>query len=223
MVGTMVHTSNLDEHVRESLRHKIITGEMAGGYHLSELKISKDFRVSRTPVREALCSLYADDLIEMIPHRGAFVKDIAAEIRIDRYRTYGLLMAMAARQTAEDGQIELLMELDSAVQGLQPACIETETFAHAVTQVQSIMRRATGSPTLQDALTMVERRTHTDLVWHNAYPQKDIVLDGLLAAGQAIKQHHADKAEQHMRRVMDALCAPIITAIRQEDATFQNS
>ena len=218
-----MHASNLDEHVRESLRHKIITGEMTGGYHLSELKISKDFQVSRTPVREALCSLYADDLIDMIPHRGAFVKDVPAAIRIDRYRTYGLLMAMGARQTAEDGQIELLMELDSAIQGLQPACIETDTFAQAVTQVQSILRRATGSPTLQDALTMVERRTHTALVWHNAYAQKDIVLPALMAVGQAIKAHNADEAELQMRTVMDALCAPIITALRQEDETVQNS
>ena len=103
---------NLDSMVRESLRQKIISGELDGGFHLSELKISKEYNVSRTPVREALCALAADGLVEMVPHRGAFVAHAAPHSKTDQLTVYTLLMGLAAKMAAEKAAEKLKKESD---------------------------------------------------------------------------------------------------------------
>ena len=106
--------SNLDTMVRESLRDKILNGELDGGFHLSELKISKDYNVSRTPVREALCALAADGLVEMVPHRGAFVTHVPTSTKVDQLQSYSLFLGLAAKLAAEKASIEALMDLETA-------------------------------------------------------------------------------------------------------------
>ena len=98
--------SNLDEQVREQLRGRIVSGDLSGGAHLSELKLSKEFNVSRTPIREALCALAADGLIEMVPHRGAFVRTITETEQQDSMFIYSQLVSLAARTAVERAGIE---------------------------------------------------------------------------------------------------------------------
>lgn len=61
------------------LRIEILTEQIRPGEKLTELAISENYGVSRTPVREALKNLEAEGLVEMIPNRGAFVVGLSAE------------------------------------------------------------------------------------------------------------------------------------------------
>jgi DNA-binding GntR family transcriptional regulator len=51
----------------------LLTGELPGGHLLSEGDIAERLGVSRTPVREAFLRLQAEDLLRLIPKRGAVV------------------------------------------------------------------------------------------------------------------------------------------------------
>ena len=209
----MVQVTNLDEQVRESLRQKIISGEMGGGFHLSELKISKEFDVSRTPVREALCALAADGLIEMVPHRGAFVTDIPQDIRVDQYKTFALFMSLLARQTSENGNIELLLDLETASQSLSDAASkDTETFLEALTNMNDMLFAASNSPTLRDALEMVKRRTDIQSLWAQAATHKESVAQHYSKLVQHIKQHKSDEAENTMRTITYTLVDSVIAS-----------
>lgn len=86
----------LDGMVREKIRTAILTGGLPHGTHLSEIKLSKEYGVSRTPVREALSALAADGLIEMFPNRGAFVKTPDATMQHELTSLYSFLMGLAA-------------------------------------------------------------------------------------------------------------------------------
>ncbi|MDD9911981.1 MAG: GntR family transcriptional regulator [Alphaproteobacteria bacterium] len=206
---------NLDEQVREALRGKIIAGELAGGFHLSELKISKEYNVSRTPVREALCALAADGLIEMVPHRGAFVTEIPVDIRADQIHTYTLFMALIARQTSENGNIELLLDLETASQSLSDAAEQDNgVFLEALSNVNAMLRQAANSPTLHDALTMVERRTDTNRVWEQAITRKKEVAEHYTKLVKAIKQHETNEAEVVMRAIMELVAEPILSTLK---------
>ena len=55
------------------IQEDILTGKLKAGIKLTEKKICDDYKVSRTPVREALRQLQSAGLIETIPNRGAFV------------------------------------------------------------------------------------------------------------------------------------------------------
>ena len=55
------------------LRKDILQGKYPCGFKLTEKAICSEYKVSRTPVREALRQLETEGLIEAIPNRGAFV------------------------------------------------------------------------------------------------------------------------------------------------------
>lgn len=83
------------------LRDNILNGAYPQGMLLQEIKISEEFGVSRTPVREALKQLELEGLILMIPNKGAKVLTISADDIRDIYEIRSLIEGMAARLAAE--------------------------------------------------------------------------------------------------------------------------
>lgn len=199
----MAHEGNLDTLVRESLRHKIMSGEMEGGYHLSELKISKDYNVSRTPVREALCALAADGLVEMVPHRGAFVTHSNAQTKTDQLRAYGLFCGLSAKLAAENANIEMLMDLETAFSFAQgEATIAPDVYQNAVETALEMMEKTAGSAIVSEALGMVSRRTSTSDIWATITSSQQGEFNNqfnLLMA--AMKRKKPDSAEKTMRQI----------------------
>lgn len=62
--------------VYEAIKKKIISGELPVNTPLTEENLAEEYKVSRTPVREAIRKLEQDGLVEMIPRKGAFIKGI---------------------------------------------------------------------------------------------------------------------------------------------------
>lgn len=61
----------------EEIRTDILTGRLADGSKLSEQYVCNIYKVSRTPVREALIKLESEGLLNNIPNRGAFVRGLS--------------------------------------------------------------------------------------------------------------------------------------------------
>ena len=62
-----------------SLEEAIVTGEIAPGAILRQEKLSEQFGVSRTPIREALRRLSAGGLVTFLPNRGVRVRELSRE------------------------------------------------------------------------------------------------------------------------------------------------
>ncbi|WP_281172404.1 GntR family transcriptional regulator [Pseudonocardia spinosispora] len=61
------------ERAYDLTKELVLTGELPGGHLFSEGDIAGRLGVSRTPVREAFLRLQAEDLLRLIPKRGAVV------------------------------------------------------------------------------------------------------------------------------------------------------
>lgn len=72
------------EIISESIMIDILTGNLKGGFWLSEPYLTKKYNISRTPIREILNKLLGTGLVEQIPKRGFFVRHIT-ERDIDDY------------------------------------------------------------------------------------------------------------------------------------------
>jgi Bacterial regulatory proteins, gntR family len=59
--------------LRMQISDEIVRGELAPGVVLDEMEPARRFKVSRTPVREAIRLLGASGLVEERPHRSAVV------------------------------------------------------------------------------------------------------------------------------------------------------
>lgn len=73
------------------LRKEIMYSNLKPGQHLKESEIADIFNVSRVPVREAFRILQSEGYLEVIPHRGNFVKTISSEYVIELSKVYNLL------------------------------------------------------------------------------------------------------------------------------------
>jgi DNA-binding GntR family transcriptional regulator len=73
------------QRVYAALRHAIITLEIDPGTPLEEERLCKEYKVSRTPMREALIRLASDGLVELEPNKGARVAALQLVDVIDHY------------------------------------------------------------------------------------------------------------------------------------------
>lgn len=113
--------SSLEEKVYKTLEDQILSQKLTAGEAVTELKLSAELGVSRTPVREALQRLDREGLIKLIPNKGAFVIGISEKDLIDIYMIRMRLEGLAARITAEKAD-------DSTVRHLRENTELTEFF-----------------------------------------------------------------------------------------------
>jgi len=73
----MAHSTVLRQQVYEQIKYEIITCKLSPGEPLSENQFLDQFKVSKTPIREALTSLVQDGLVEYTPNRGFMVTTIS--------------------------------------------------------------------------------------------------------------------------------------------------
>ena len=67
------------ETVFDLLKERILGFEYLPGAPLTELGIAEELHVSRTPIREALRRLEHEQLVRIVPHKGAMVIGLAED------------------------------------------------------------------------------------------------------------------------------------------------
>lgn len=110
--------------VYDALRRAIMSLELLPGASLDESQLCRQFKVSRTPVREALIRLSSAGLAELNPNRGAKVASIEFVDLVDHYEAMDVFMPVAChfaavRRTPADvaSMRELLARFEEAVAG----------------------------------------------------------------------------------------------------------
>jgi len=74
--------TSLHADIVSQLRDFLVEGHLAPGSRIPERELCEKFDISRTPLREALKVLAAEGLIELLPNRGARVRQFSeADIR----------------------------------------------------------------------------------------------------------------------------------------------
>ncbi|MBO0769591.1 MAG: GntR family transcriptional regulator [Solirubrobacterales bacterium] len=68
------------ERVYAQIKEEILGGALPGGALLSEGEVAKRLAVSRTPAREAFVRLAAEDLLSLLPRRGAVVTPLSSAV-----------------------------------------------------------------------------------------------------------------------------------------------
>jgi DNA-binding GntR family transcriptional regulator len=90
-------TATVVDHIREAL----VRGHLLPSAPLHEVELSKSLGVSRGTVREALRHLRDENLVEIIPHQGAFVTKLSAAKAWEIYTLRAQLEPYALRLAME--------------------------------------------------------------------------------------------------------------------------
>jgi DNA-binding GntR family transcriptional regulator len=59
------------------VKERLLDGRYPGGVLLSENELARELGISRTPVRQALVQLEAEELLDLYPRRGALVRPLS--------------------------------------------------------------------------------------------------------------------------------------------------
>lgn len=86
----------LSEAVMEQIGQWIFDGTLAKGQRIVLKKVADELGVSEMPVREALKMLEAQGLVESVPYRGAWVRELSPEDIEELYMLRELLESKAA-------------------------------------------------------------------------------------------------------------------------------
>jgi DNA-binding GntR family transcriptional regulator len=107
--------TNLGERVYRLLWDRILRRQLHPGEKLSDLRLSAELGVSRTPVREALNRLVQDGIVRTEPHHGFYVQSFSAHDIDEIYELRGTLEVMALRLA---GPLLTTVELETALADL---------------------------------------------------------------------------------------------------------
>jgi DNA-binding GntR family transcriptional regulator len=97
------------------LRAAIIRGELTPGQAISEIEMSRKFNVSRQPVREAFIKLGEENLIEILPQRGTYVRRISVREVFDARHLREIIEVSIVREVTEKKTTEFIETLRALV------------------------------------------------------------------------------------------------------------
>jgi DNA-binding GntR family transcriptional regulator len=96
-----IKKSTLHTQIVDALREMIMIGDLKHGDKINENKLCAAMEISKTPLREALRVLSAENLISLVPNRGAFVtKPSTGEIK-EMFAVMSVLEGVCAHAAAE--------------------------------------------------------------------------------------------------------------------------
>ncbi|MEC9491745.1 GntR family transcriptional regulator [Flexistipes sp.] len=98
----ILESKPLRERIADRLRSDIIKGTYKDGERLVEPKLAEMLGISRTPIREALRQLENEGFVEIVPRKGAVVKELTLKDIDDLYAIKANLEGLAAKQTTEN-------------------------------------------------------------------------------------------------------------------------
>jgi DNA-binding GntR family transcriptional regulator len=142
------------------LEHKIITREFAPGTRLIEADLCEFFKISRTPLREALRLLEANGLVTRKPRYGVYVAPMTIANLDHIYSCRVPLEALAAAAlAAAPARAASVTRLTACLQRMEQALArhELEAGFQANVELTSVLHRESGNPVLAGLLAQLDK------------------------------------------------------------------
>jgi DNA-binding GntR family transcriptional regulator len=173
----------LSDKAYQLIKHKIITLELPPLSAIDEQALMEDLGLGRTPIREALQRLSAEDLVLLAPRRGMFVADISItdlqKIFEARMILEGFCAHLAAQRATQEQLAQmaaLVQEVDRVPDGDRRALMAIDERFHC------LLYEAADNEFLADILLRLHALSFR--LWH-------LVLDRLGSVREALEQHRA--------------------------------
>ena len=208
---------NISEELANTLRDMIFDGELASGERINEVQLSTQLGFSRTPLREALTMLVAEQAIDSIPRRGFFVRELSRHEFENIHPIRALLDPEALRQSgipADSGlrKLERINKKIAAEKDMRNrVSLDDQWHLELISSCQN--------PVLIDLITLFMRRFRRyGLAF---YREKNFVAtvnrehDEIIAA---LKRRDLDKACEWLRRNLSSDQQPILDWLDERES-----
>jgi len=197
---------SLAEKVVEHLTQEILSDRLRPNQRISELAVSQDLGVSRSPVREALRILERDGLVKQSDNRGMVVADVTPEEADELYLIHGHLIGLAVRLACQRMKGESLAGLQDMVRKLRQAADNDDrsAFLDARTQLERFVGQRSFSPRLAHLLEVMAYPSARYRAFHVSVPgYMDEITQCYEGIYEAFAKCDDAAAEQLRLKIMD--------------------
>ena len=192
----------LREVVAGQLRLMILDGELKPGQRLVEGHLAQRLGVSRNPVREAMRSLEATGLIEVVPRRGAHVSGIdrceVHHIQQIRILVEGYAVEQAALRRDPDSIERIRLCMEQGRQATARGDAVSAALCHRDFHIA--VEKAAGIPFLQQVLDPLRQQTELvfsvvtdsrgDITWEEHQDIYDAIASGDAPRAAEMSRRH---------------------------------
>jgi DNA-binding GntR family transcriptional regulator len=109
--------------VYETLKQRIVNQALAPGEPINEAILSRELKISKTPIREALQQLEKEGFIENFPGRGSFVSRVSIQDLRETFEIREILECEASKRAAlkhDPGKLEAIRKAFESAQESSP-------------------------------------------------------------------------------------------------------
>lgn len=198
--------------VFNTLRDAILTGKLAPGERLMENQLAEKLGVSRTPVREALRMLELENLVQLVPRKGAQVLDMSEKDIINILEIRSALESLATSLACQKMKEDKIQELRNLLVDFEKAVAENdvERFVDIDEEFHDLIFEATEN----DKLIQIFRNLRVQLYrYRMAQAKNDTSMATVVAHHRrllrAIETHDAAEgmamAQGHIKYQMETI------------------
>jgi DNA-binding GntR family transcriptional regulator len=199
-----------------ALFEAIVDGTLAPGAHLRLGELAEQFGLSMMPVREAIRRLEHLGLVEVEPHRGAFVREMTLEDLTATYETRFLLEGEAARLAAQrfTPAAAAVAREALAARAYHLELGNTQQARDAHERFHFAIYESAGNPWLVRSIMplwrnaeryRLESMRHPELAAQRAREHEAILAAVLEGDGEAARDRTIEHLESSMRLMLDRL------------------
>lgn len=203
------------ELVVEKLRNRILNGKLPPGTQLRQEALAEELGVSRIPLREAFRLLSSEGLVELQPHRGAFVSLLSAAEVVELFQLRRRIEPWLIEEAADNISHAALDKAEELIEVMNTC--KAEDWGHLNWQLHEMIYIAADKPTALAILKTLHDKSeryfrfqivnapirHQSRQEHMQLIEACRKRDGKKA--YKVMEHHIEEAAQQILKIVDQL------------------
>ena len=201
-MSEQIKSHALYSQVADRIRTQIYRHELKPGDAIDEMALCERYGISRTPLREALKVLSSEGLIELIPRKGSFVRNMDIAELNELFPVMAVLEGLCAREAVENCTSDDLKKLEDMHTKLEEFAANgvIDDYYEQNFEFHQAVQDLSGNRTLQrligDLRKILRLARHMQLtipgrLQESIEEHRQIML--------AFRKHHPDLADQSMQ------------------------
>ena len=206
--------------VSEILAKAIVEGRLTPGSRLNEVRLAREFDISRAPLREALRRLESQGLIEAHPRRGFFLRSVTAKSISELFEVRNALESTAGLRVARTITDEQIADVEAQYETLRDAA-STSNFIKVTEEDYRFHRMIcafSGNERLLGIFDQILSEIRFGLVHvQEFHPDRVSLAEAHVPLISALKARDPELWEQALANHLKEACDNVVAALERKE------
>jgi len=210
----------------KDLKQRILREELAPGQWLVERDVSRDYEISRTPVREILRMLVTDGIVTLEPSKGYLVRKLNLEKIVEIFQAREAIEGTAARLSCIKGDESFFSRIAELGEQFEHLDIKKDSSLGVVTgnELHDAIVEAANNKLLSEFYQKL--RNLSTLIRNITRKSVEIEMNSRnahLTITKAVQERNEIKSEQCMREHLITTCRSLIQSYLINQTEFTDN